>query len=85
MIRTSRRPSSSSISRTRSRSVTGTVSAISAYRESRGGANLTCYGISSVIVEQKLLPDLTFRSTNCPDSRNESAQQQQSSQQYQSP
>ena len=26
-----------------------------------------------------------FRSTNCPESRNESAQQQQSSQQYQSP
>jgi hypothetical protein len=37
MIRTSRCPSSSSISRTRSRSVTGPVSAISAAKESPGG------------------------------------------------
>jgi hypothetical protein len=36
-IRTSRCPSSSSISRTRSRSVTGPVSAISACKESPGG------------------------------------------------
>jgi hypothetical protein len=42
MIRTSRRPSSSSISRTRSRSVTGPVWKISARRESPGGANVTC-------------------------------------------
>ena len=42
MIRTSRRPSSSSISRTRSRSVTEPVSAIGAYSESpaRGKPNL---------------------------------------------
>ena len=49
MIRTSRCPSSSSISRTRSRSVTGPVSAISACRESPGGANLTCYGTRSLL------------------------------------
>jgi hypothetical protein len=48
MIRTSRRPSPSSISRTRSRSVTEPVSAISACGESPGGANLTCYGTSSI-------------------------------------
>ncbi|HEV2372668.1 MAG TPA: GNAT family N-acetyltransferase [Streptosporangiaceae bacterium] len=46
MIRTSRCPSSSSISRTRSRSVTGPVWRISACRERPGGANLTCYGTS---------------------------------------
>src|SRR5689334_20841906 len=50
-IRTSRRPSSSSISRTRSRSVTGPVSAIKAPRESCPGkvgrANVTCYGTRS--------------------------------------
>src|SRR6266536_1368859 len=46
-IRTSRRPSSSSISRTRSRSVTGPVSAINTHREScPAGANVTCYGTS---------------------------------------
>jgi len=37
-----------------------------------------------VIVRQKLLPDCIFRTTGCcPESRNESAQQKQSSQQYQ--
>jgi hypothetical protein len=46
MIRTSRRPSSSSISRTRSRSVTGRVSRISCCKESSTGANVSCYGTS---------------------------------------
>jgi hypothetical protein len=44
MIRTSRCPSSSSISRTRSRSVTGPVWRISVCRESPAGANESCYG-----------------------------------------
>ena len=47
MIRVSRCPSSSSISRTRSRAVTEPASAISACRKIPGGANLTCYGTNS--------------------------------------
>jgi hypothetical protein len=49
MIRTSRRPSPSSISRTRSRTVTRPVAAMSTRRESPAPANLICHGTSTSV------------------------------------
>ena len=49
MIRTNRPPSSSPISRTRSRSLTGPVSRISAREESPDRANVSCYGTRSKV------------------------------------
>jgi hypothetical protein len=56
------RPSSSSISRTRSRSVTEPVSAIRARRESPGRANLTRYGTLAPVIADLTYPQpFTYR------------------------
>ena len=65
MIRTSRRPASSSISRTRSRSVTEPVSEITACGESPSRANVACYGTRSLFRRQVKRPSTEMLAGTC--------------------